>query len=190
VLGLTILAPALAAIALVVRATSPGGVIYSQVRIGRNNVPFRMHKFRTMAADAEERLAEVLHLNLHAGERADERLYKIADDPRVTRFGAVLRRYSLDELPQLVNVLKGEMSLVGPRPLTPSEDAHVPASARIRSSVRPGITGLWQVLGRNELTFEEMMHLDVLYVTRPSLRRDVALVARTFPVVLRGQRSC
>ena len=188
-LGLVALAPALALIAWSIRADSPGPVFYSQRRCGEGRRPFRIYKFRTMVIDAEERLPEVLHLNVHARDLGDGRLYKIADDPRVTPNGAFLRRYSLDELPQLLNVLRGEMSLVGPRPLTPDEDRHVTEEANLRGTVRPGMTGPWQVQGRNEIPFDEMMRLDCAYVTEWSFARDLRLLALTIPAVFRAQRA-
>jgi lipopolysaccharide/colanic/teichoic acid biosynthesis glycosyltransferase len=136
-----------------------------------------------MAADADMRKAEVAHLNKHLG--ADDRMFKAPDDPRVTRVGAFLRRYSLDELPQLVNVLRGEMSLVGPRPLILDEDRHVDGWARKRLDLKPGITGLWQVLGRDDIPFEEMVGLDYRYVTNWSLANDLKLVMQTIPVLVR-----
>lgn len=186
---LAALAPVLALIALAVKADSPGPVLYTQVRAGRHRRVFGIYKFRSMVTDAEELLAGLIGGNVHQSH-GDTRLYKIADDPRVTRIGAFLRRHSLDELPQLVNVVVGEMSLVGPRPLTLEEDRHVAGTARARASVRPGMTGPWQVNGRNALTFEDMMRLDTAYVTGLSLRTDIALLVRTIPVVVRPQQAC
>lgn len=186
--GLALLAPLFAMVAWLVRADSPGPVFYTQLRGGERGRTFRIYKFRTMVVDADERLDALLHLNMHGEDWGDSRLYKIPDDPRVTRFGAFLRRYALDELPQLFNVLKGDMSLVGPRPLMLSEDRHV-EPAHLRATVKPGITGPWQVAGRNELSFEEMMRLDSLYVARWSFRGDLRLLARTVPAVLRSQRA-
>jgi lipopolysaccharide/colanic/teichoic acid biosynthesis glycosyltransferase len=183
--ALTLLSPIVAFVALLIRFESRGPVFFTQVRSGYRGVPFRMYKFRTMVDDAENRLGDVLASNLHN----DDRLYKIPDDPRVTRLGAVLRRHSIDEFPQLINVLKGEMSLVGPRPLTLDEDRHVQGRARCRRNVRPGITGLWQVRGRNALGFDEMMRLDCAYVADWSFRRDLALLVRTTQVVLRAQEA-
>jgi lipopolysaccharide/colanic/teichoic acid biosynthesis glycosyltransferase len=190
VLALVLLAPLLGLIAVAIQIDSPGSALYTQLRAGRARRTFRMYKFRTMVVDADARLGDVLHLDLHAGEHGDPRLYKIASDPRVTRVGAFLRRYSLDELPQLVNVVRGDMSLVGPRPLMLAEDRHVDGPARIRATVKPGITGPWQVGGRNERSFEEMMMLDSTYVTNWSLAGDLRLLAQTIPVVLRPQRAC
>jgi lipopolysaccharide/colanic/teichoic acid biosynthesis glycosyltransferase len=189
-LALVLLTPLLALIAVAIRSDSPGPVFYTQLRAGRGRRAFRMYKFRTMVEDADARLDEVIHLNLHTGNHGDSRLYKIASDPRVTRVGAFLRRYSLDELPQLVNVAKGDMSLVGPRPLILAEDRHVDGPARIRAAVKPGITGPWQVGGRNKLSFQEMMILDSNYVANWSLAGDLGLLAQTIPVVLRPQQAC
>ena len=186
--GLVILAPVLAIIAWRIWIDLSGPILYMQARGGEKGRTFRIYKFRTMVVDADERLQDVIHLNVHSRDWSDPRLYKIPDDPRVTRFGAHLRRYALDELPQLVNVLKGEMSLVGPRPLMLTEDRHV-APGHLRSTVKPGITGLWQVEGRNELPFEEMMRLDGLYVAQWSFWGDLCLLVRTIPEVLRPQRA-
>jgi lipopolysaccharide/colanic/teichoic acid biosynthesis glycosyltransferase len=188
-LGLVLLAPFFVLIAWRIRSDSPGPVFYTQVRSGEGRRPFRIYKFRTMVVDADARLPDVLHLNLHAHAWADPRLYKIPNDPRITQIGAFLRRYSLDELPQLFNVLIGDMSLVGPRPLMLSEDQHVTGWACRRATVKPGITGPWQVQGRNELPFEEMMRLDCEYVENRSFLGDLRLLARTIPAVFRPQRA-
>jgi lipopolysaccharide/colanic/teichoic acid biosynthesis glycosyltransferase len=135
-----------------------------------------------MAVDADGRKDEIAHLNKHT--ESGPRMFKIPDDPRVTPFGRFLRRWSLDELPQLINVLRGEMSLVGPRPLILGEDEHIRGHSRRRLSLTPGITGLWQVLGRSDIPFAEMVALDYLYVTNWSLWGDVKLMAQTVPVVL------
>ncbi len=138
-----------------------------------------------MTADADAQKAEVAHLNKHLD--GDDRMFKIPDDPRVTRVGRFLRRYSLDELPQLVNVLRGEMSLVGPRPLILDEHRHVDGWARKRLDLKPGITGLWQVLGRDDIPFEEMVGLDYRYVTTWSLANDLKLMLQTVPVMRRSE---
>jgi exopolysaccharide biosynthesis polyprenyl glycosylphosphotransferase len=187
--ALFLLAPVLAAIALAIRLDSPGPVFFRQTRMGTGDRAFRIYKFRTMAADAEERKGQVAHLNKHARKGGDPRMFKVPNDPRVTRVGRLLRRFSLDELPQLVNVLKGEMSLVGPRPLIPEEDGHVVDWGRQRLRLKPGITGLWQVLGRDEIPFGEMVRLDYLYVTEWSLFNDVKLMLRTLPVITRSRSS-
>jgi len=188
-LGLLLLSPVLALIAWGVKATSPGPVLFRQVRMGAGDRPFRILKFRTMIADAEARKGELEHLNIHALPGGDPRMFKVADDPRITRFGRFLRRYSLDELPQLLNVIRGEMSLVGPRPLILDEDRHVREWARERLSLKPGITGPWQVLGASGIPFEEMVKLDYLYVTTWSLWNDVRLLLRTVPFVMRERRA-
>ena len=148
-----------------------------------------MYKFRTMTADADRRKAEFSHLNVHARDGGDPRMFKISNDPRVTRFGTFLRRYSLDELPQLINVVRGEMSLVGPRPLIPEEAEHVSDWARKRLALKPGMTGLWQVLGRSDIPFEEMTKLDYLYVTTWSFWGDLCLLFRTVPAIFRKPRT-
>jgi exopolysaccharide biosynthesis polyprenyl glycosylphosphotransferase len=172
-----------AVVALAVRLDSPGPVFFAQERMGLNKRRFRMHKFRTMQVGAEERLRELEHLNETNGPT-----FKLRSDPRVTAVGRLLRRTSIDELPQLWNVLRGDMSLVGPRPLPLrdvegfEEDCH-----RRRFSVRPGLTGLWQVSGRNELPFDTWMELDLKYIDEWSLGLDLRILARTVPAVLSGQ---
>jgi exopolysaccharide biosynthesis polyprenyl glycosylphosphotransferase len=188
-LGLVLLAPFLALVALLVRLDSGGPALFWQARVGAGGRVFRMGKFRTMCTDAEERKGELVHLNRHARPGGDPRMFKIDRDPRVTRVGAFLRRYSLDELPQLINVLKGEMSLVGPRPLIAEEARHVSDWALRRLDLKPGMTGLWQVLGRSAIPFDEMVRLDYLYVTSWSLWRDCLLLLRTLPVVARGEQG-
>jgi exopolysaccharide biosynthesis polyprenyl glycosylphosphotransferase len=188
ILGLVLLAPLLALIAFLIRLESPGPILFRQARMGCGGKPFTIFKFRTMVADADEHRRELAHLNHHATS-GDSRLFKVLDDPRVTRVGRILRRLSLDELPQLVNVLKGEMSLVGPRPLVLDEDRHVTEWARKRLSLKPGITGLWQTLGRNGIPFGEMVRLDYTYVTTWSLFNDVKILLRTLPEVLRDRNG-
>jgi exopolysaccharide biosynthesis polyprenyl glycosylphosphotransferase len=185
--GLCLLAPVFALVGLLIKRSSPGPVFFRQTRMGSGDRTFRIYKFRTMAADADVRKDEVAHLNVHARNGGDARMFKVENDPRVTRIGYFLRRYSLDELPQLINVLRGEMSLVGPRPLILDEDRHVGESwARRRLELKPGMTGLWQVLGRSAIAFEEMVRLDYRYVTTWSLWNDFHLLFRTIPIVARG----
>jgi exopolysaccharide biosynthesis polyprenyl glycosylphosphotransferase len=188
-LGLFLIAPLFAAIAITIKVTSPGPFVFSQVRMGARDQTFRMLKFRTMDADADARKHTVSHLNMHLAAGGDPRMFKVPNDPRVTSFGRFLRRYSLDELPQLINVLKGEMSLVGPRPLILEEDKCVVEWARKRVTLKPGMTGLWQVLGRGEIQFEEMTKLDYIYVTNWSLWRDIRLLLQTVPAVLRSRAA-
>jgi exopolysaccharide biosynthesis polyprenyl glycosylphosphotransferase len=179
---LVLLAPLFLVVALLVRLTSPGPAFFTQERVGLNKRRFRMLKFRTMVADAERRMKDVEHLNEVSGP-----VFKIRNDPRVTRVGAVLRKTSVDELPQLVNVLKGDLSLVGPRPLPVRDyegfdkDWH-----RRRCSVRPGITCLWQIGGRSDVSFERWMELDMEYIDNWSLWLDLKILLKTIPVVLRG----
>ncbi|PZG16316.1 UDP-phosphate galactose phosphotransferase [Micromonospora craterilacus] len=175
--------PLLLVIALLVRfAPSAGGpVIFRQERVGRNGRLFVIYKFRTMYVDAEDRLAELLHRNEHDGG-----LFKIRDDPRVTPVGHWLRRFSLDEIPQLVNVVKGDMSLVGPRPPLAREVANYPPDMRRRLVVKPGLTGLWQVSGRSDLSWEESIRLDLSYVENWSLTMDLTILLRTLGAVVRS----
>jgi exopolysaccharide biosynthesis polyprenyl glycosylphosphotransferase len=182
-LGLVVLAPAFLVIATAIVIDSRGSIFFRQVRMGARDRTFRILKFRTMTVDADERKADLAHLSMHAN--GDARMFKIPNDPRVTRVGRFLRRTSLDELPQLINVLRGEMSFVGARPLILSEDQHVVDWGRKRLDLKPGMTGLWQVLGRSDIPFEEMLTLDYMYVTGWSLVGDLKLVLRTFPEIFR-----
>jgi exopolysaccharide biosynthesis polyprenyl glycosylphosphotransferase len=179
---LILLAPLLALIALAVKLDSKGPVLFRQRRMGCNGRAFEIVKFRTMETSAELMRDDLLPQNESPGP-----LFKIRDDPRVTRVGGVLRKFCLDELPQLWNVLKGEMSLVGPRPFVVDEDAKIDGWARRRLDLKPGITGVWQVLGRHDLEFDEMVRLDYLYVSNWSLWWDVKLMVRTVPIVFGRQ---
>ena len=178
---LLLLAPVFAAVALSVRLTDGGAVIFRQQRVGRTGEPFEFLKFRSMVVDAEDRRAELEQLSR---DRGNDVLFKMSDDPRVTRVGKVLRRYSLDELPQLWNVLRGDMSLVGPRPALPQEVAGYDGDAHRRLAVRPGITGLWQVSGRSDLSWEDTVRLDLFYVDNWSFAQDLLILARTARAVL------
>jgi exopolysaccharide biosynthesis polyprenyl glycosylphosphotransferase len=180
VAALIALLPGLVAIALAVRLDSPGPVLYRQERVGRDGRTFTMLKFRSMTVDQEVHRSVAALGNDGAGP-----LFKLHDDPRVTRVGRFLRRYSLDELPQLVNVVRGEMSLVGPRPALPHEVAAYDGDPRRRLAVAPGITGLWQISGRSDLSWSESVRLDLDYVDNWSLGRDVLILARTIGAVLR-----
>ena len=175
---LFVLAPLMAVIALAIKLGSRGPVFFRQERIGKEGELFKLVKFRTMVQDADRRRDEL------RAQSEDPNWLKLDDDPRITRIGRLLRHTSLDELPQLWNVLKGEMSLVGPRPLIESEDKQIDGWGRRRLDLTPGVTGLWQVLGRTEIPFNEMIKLDYLYVTNWSLWGDVRLMLRTLPVVL------
>jgi len=153
--------------------------------MGANDRTFSMLKFRTMIDGADLQKATLNHLNKHAN--GDSRMFKIPGDPRVTKVGRALRRFSLDELPQLFNVIRGEMSLVGPRPLVLNEDEFVASWGRRRLSLRPGMTGVWQILGRTDIPFDEMVKLDYLYVTNWTLSGDLKILARTIPAIVRPQ---
>ncbi len=183
-LGLLVLAPVLLTVAAIVALQDRGPVFYKQVRIGEGGRPFAMLKFRSMHVDAEQRLHEVQELNVHP----DGVHIAIVNDPRVTRVGRYLRRYSLDELPQLINVLRGEMALVGPRPPLPREVEAYPDHGWFRMAVRPGLTGLWQIKGpeRHFLSLDEALELDLRYVENWSLSYDWAILWKTVGVVLRG----
>ncbi|MFI6506274.1 sugar transferase [Streptosporangium sp. NPDC050855] len=169
-------------IAALIRATSPGPSLFRQVRVGKGGVEFRVVKFRTMVTDAER-----LRLDLERENEVDAVLFKIRNDPRVTPVGAFLRRYSIDELPQLLNVLRGEMSLVGPRPPLPGEVRQYGEDVRRRLVVRPGMTGLWQVSGRSDLTWEESVRLDLRYVENWSLFLDLQILWKTWSAVTGGE---
>jgi lipopolysaccharide/colanic/teichoic acid biosynthesis glycosyltransferase len=169
-------------VGIIIRRDSPGPALYWQERVGYCGKPFQLCKFRTMTQDAEVHLCEVLA----AQGVAMGPLYKLKVDPRVTRVGAVLRRYSIDELPQLWNVIRGEMSLVGPRPQVAAEVDAYTEHVRRRLAVRPGMTGLWQVNGRNDLCWEEAVRLDLLYVENWSLLLDLSILWRTPRAVRRS----
>lgn len=176
-------APVLLALMLAIRLDSPGPAIFRQQRVGRDGRLFTMLKLRTMCAHAEQTKADLAEAN-----EADGVLFKVRNDPRITRIGAFLRRFSLDELPQLVNVVRGDMALVGPRPALPDEVARYDVDPRRRLAVRPGLTGLWQVSGRSDLSWEESVRLDVAYVDNWTLGLDLSILRRTFRAVL-GQRG-
>jgi exopolysaccharide biosynthesis polyprenyl glycosylphosphotransferase len=180
--ALLLLSPVLLGVALLVRKDSAGPAFFRQTRVGKDGKSFTMIKFRSMYTDAEARLAELQQQN----QNADGLLFKMRDDPRVTRIGRVLRRYSLDELPQLVNVLNGSMSLVGPRPPLPREVANYGDAVRRRLLVKPGLTGLWQVSGRSDLSWEDSVRLDLRYVENWSLTMDLQVLWKTCRAVLGG----
>jgi exopolysaccharide biosynthesis polyprenyl glycosylphosphotransferase len=179
-IGLPILVPVLAVLAIAIRICDGRPVLFSQVRVGLHGRRFRMWKFRTMVRDAE-----AAKPGLEAKNEVDGPAFKLTQDPRVTRLGAFLRRTSLDELPQLFNVLEGTMSLVGPRPLPETEQQRIRGSQRRRLSMKPGITGLWQVSGRSDVSFGEWMRMDQEYVDRWSFWMDIRLLLATIPAVVR-----
>jgi exopolysaccharide biosynthesis polyprenyl glycosylphosphotransferase len=180
---LLVSAPFMLAAWLGIRITSPGPAIFSQMRCGRHGKPFRMYKFRTMTTDAEQQKAALMERNQMSGP-----VFKVENDPRIFPFGRLLRKYSIDELPQLINVLSGDMSLVGPRPLPVDEVANIAdASHRRRLSVNPGLTCLWQISGRNEIRdFDRWVALDLEYIDNWSLWLDIKILLRTIPAVLLG----
>jgi exopolysaccharide biosynthesis polyprenyl glycosylphosphotransferase len=179
---LVVISPLMACVAVAVALTSKGPVIFRQRRVGQNGRQFGLLKFRTMLYDAEETRASIEHLNEHAGV-----LFKIRRDPRLTPIGRFLRRFSLDELPQLVNVIRGQMSLVGPRPPLPSEVERYGTDIHRRLLVKPGLTGMWQVNGRSDLSWEESVRLDLYYVDHWSVGLDLILLGKTMLTVIRGR---
>jgi lipopolysaccharide/colanic/teichoic acid biosynthesis glycosyltransferase len=178
----------------VIRLTSPGPPLFRQVRVGHQLSTFVMLKFRTMHHDIDDGIHRAYVTVMLAGRPApadsDHGIYKLTGDPRVTSIGRLLRKTSLDELPQLINVLRGEMSLVGPRPVLPYEAELFEPRHRTRFSVKPGITGLWQVSGRAVLTMQQALELDVEYASRRNLTLDFATILRTIPAVLRSRDTC
>ncbi|WP_431090041.1 sugar transferase [Paenibacillus sp. 8b26] len=179
-IGLIVLCPVFLLVILLIKLEDPrGSALFYQVRIGKNGRPFRMIKFRSMVSDAEDRLSALLLENEIEGA-----MFKMRDDPRITRIGRFLRRTSIDELPQLLNVLRGQMSLVGPRPPLPREVHDYTVRDKLRLTVTPGCTGLWQISGRNHLSFNQMVELDLEYISRRSLRTDIIIMLKTFRVLL------
>jgi lipopolysaccharide/colanic/teichoic acid biosynthesis glycosyltransferase len=185
--GLLILlcAPLMAAVALAVKWGSPGPVVIKQERVGRNHARFHIYKFRSMVTDAETLRSRLLDVNEAAAP-----LFKIRRDPRITRVGRVIRRFSLDELPQLVNVLIGSMSLVGPRPPFAHEVDQDYLRQVLRLKFLPGMTGLWQVSGRSDLDYDTMIRLDLRYTRDWSIWMDIKVLLRTVPVVISGKGAC
>jgi exopolysaccharide biosynthesis polyprenyl glycosylphosphotransferase len=180
---LVVLSPLLALIALLIRIDSPGSVLFKQTRIGKWANPFQMYKFRSMYIDAEARKAVLAGSNEMEGGVT----FKMKRDPRITRVGRYIRRASIDELPQLWNVLKGDMSLVGPRPPVPSEVSQYTLSDRRRLEAKPGITCVWQVSGRSDIPFEQQVELDFAYIESQSVWMDIKLLLKTIPAVLFGR---
>lgn len=180
-LALWALSPLLLGVAALIKLTSKGPVLFRQTRVGLNGRPFHMLKFRTMVVNAE-----ALKASLAAQNEMDGPVFKMKHDPRITPLGRFLRKFSIDELPQLVNVLRGDMSVVGPRPPVPNEVAKYEAWQRRRLSVRPGLTCIWQVSGRNQISFEQWMYMDMQYIDHWSFSKDIQLILKTVPVVLTG----
>jgi lipopolysaccharide/colanic/teichoic acid biosynthesis glycosyltransferase len=185
VVGLMLLSPLMLAVAAIVKWTSPGPVFYTQLRSGQGGKPFLMYKFRSMVVDADARKADLIALNEQDGPA-----FKLKNDPRVTRIGGFIRKTSIDELPQLWNVLRGEMSLVGPRAMYCPEVENCSRWQRRRLDVRQGVTCIWQVRGRSSVTFDNWMRMDLEYIRERSLYRDVTLLAETVPAVLFRRGAC
>ena len=180
-IGLLLFIPFAIAIAIAIKLDSPGPVLFSQIRAGLDGRPFRMYKLRTMSVDAEANLDKLVDI-----EELKEPVFKLKDDPRVTRVGAFLRRLSIDEVPQLINVLAGEMSIVGPRPEQVELVERYSDAERVRLTVKPGVTGPMQVFGRGELTFSERLAVEIQYIENPSLGQDLRILIHTLPAVMRG----
>jgi exopolysaccharide biosynthesis polyprenyl glycosylphosphotransferase len=183
VTALVLLLPLLLVVAALVKLDSPGPLLFNQQRVGRHGRTFRMWKFRSMYVDAEKRKQQLMARN----EMQGGVIFKMKDDPRVTRVGRVIRKLSIDELPQLWNVLVGDMSIVGPRPLVPSEVAEYTIDERRRLDVVPGITCIWQVSGRSDIPFDQQVRLDVQYIESQSLWLDFVILLKTVPAVLLGK---
>ena len=183
-LALVVGAPLMLGIAVMVRLSSPGPILFRQKRVGEQERGFTMFKFRTMVGNADSQRDGLAEKN-----EADGLLFKMRNDPRVTKVGRVLRRTSMDELPQLFNVLRGEMSLVGPRPALPEETTRYAELQRGRLRVKPGVTGLWQVNGRHDLAFEDYVRYDLFYVENWSLTMDLYILAKTIPALLTARGS-
>lgn len=181
-LALALLAPLLIAVAVFIKLDDGGPVLFAQLRIGKSGKPFLLWKFRSMVVNAERRKQALV---VHSERRGA--CFKMAKDPRITRIGRWLRRTSIDELPQLLNIVRGEMSVVGPRPSLPEEVVTYTPRARQRLHGRPGLTCTWQVSGRAEVSFDDQVEMDIAYLRRPSLRRDFALIARTLPAIVEGR---
>ncbi|WP_231474351.1 sugar transferase [Enterococcus saccharolyticus] len=180
-IGLVILSPIFLVVAILMKKEEPNGpIFFSQTRVGKNETTFKMFKFRSMCVDAEEKLAELLEHNEVEGA-----MFKMKDDPRITKVGKFIRKTSIDELPQLWNVLKGDMSLVGPRPPLLREVAEYTEYDKQRLLVKPGCTGLWQVSGRNEVGFDEMVELDIEYIKYLSIINDIKIIIRTIKVMIK-----
>jgi len=183
--GLVLLLPFFIAVAIVIRLDSKGKAIFTQTRIGKDGKQFKFYKFRSMCEDAEKKREDLMHLNERDGP-----VFKINKDPRITKVGSFIRKYSIDELPQLLNILKGEMSFVGPRPPLPCEVEQYTEYHRRRLDVRGGLTCYWQISGRSNVSFEDWVRMDLKYIEEISFVTDVKIFFKTFKVVLRKKGSC
>lgn len=182
VIAIIFLAPLFLVVAVAIKLDSKGGVLYTQPRVTKNGKVFKMYKFRSMCANADEYLKDLQHLN-----EKDGPVFKIVNDPRVTRVGRFIRKTSIDELPQLFNILKGEMTIVGPRPPLVTEVEQYTPQQKQRLTVKTGLTCYWQISGRSELTFDEWVNLDIKYIQEQNLRTDLNIIVKTIPVVLTGR---
>lgn len=181
IVGLVLLSPVFIIVAILMKIEEPKGpIFYSQTRIGKNEGKFKMYKIRSMCVDADKKLIELLKYNEVEGA-----MFKMKDDPRITKVGKIIRKKSIDELPQLWNVIKGDMSLVGPRPPLPREVEIYTNHDKQRLLVKPGCTGLWQISGRNEVGFDEMVELDLQYIKNVSVKNDIEIMVKTVGVVLK-----
>ena len=180
--ALLVLLPFLVILAILIRVESPGNPVFTQTRVGKNGKEFKMYKFRSMCVDAEEKKKDLQRLNEEEGP-----VFKIREDPRITKIGKFIRKFSIDELLQLINILKGEMSIIGPRPALPEEVKEYNDFARLRLMVKPGLSCYWQIMGRSDIGFYEWMQLDVKYINEMSLWTDFKITVLTFPVVLFGK---
>lgn len=180
--GLIVLFPLFLIVGFLIKIDSPGPIFFKQMRVGKNGSTFKIYKFRTMCFDAEEKLKSLKEKNEMSGKQ-----FKIKNDPRITNIGTFLRKTSIDELPQLVNVLKGEMSLIGPRPALLEEVKEYSEYEKKRLSVLPGCSGLWQVSGRNNLTFDQMVELDLIYINNINFSNDLKIILKTLKVMLTNE---
>lgn len=186
ILAIILLIPVFIIVAILIKLDDPQGpIFYSQIRIGKNGLPFRMYKFRSMVVDADKKLKALLKYN-----DADGAMFKMKCDPRVTRIGRIIRKYSIDELPQLFNVIKGNMSLVGPRPPLKREVKEYTEYDKQRLLVVPGCTGLWQVSGRNGVGFHEMVKLDIQYIKNESILLDIQILFKTIRIMIIPNNAC
>ena len=183
-LGLVLISPLLLVLCVAIKLDSKGPIIFAQKRIGKNGVPFYMYKFRSMIVDAEERLGALKEKNEMSGP-----MFKIKDDPRITKVGRFIRKTSMDELPQLLNILKGEMTFVGPRPNLPKEVEKFDDWMKIKLIAKPGLTCYWQVMGRNDVDFEDWMKLDLKYVQDRNTWLDIKLILKTFKVLFGDEHA-
>ena len=185
IVGIIVTLPIMIVTAVLIKLDSPGNVIYSQNRVGKDEKQFKMYKFRSMVVDAEKQKKHLAELNEMSGP-----MFKMKNDPRVTNIGKFIRKTSIDELPQLINVIKGEMSLVGPRPSLPKEVEKFEPWMKERLSVKPGLTCYWQISGRNDIDFEDWMKLDIKYVRERSIWLDIKLIFKTVFVLFGDKHAC